>query len=63
LDVVDYYQAAMPDQGWLDVTDGSLIGEQAAVLKFFKPERVATINLTANQLNEQTVILITIISQ
>jgi hypothetical protein len=62
-EVIDYYQISMPEEDWIDVTDSSSITEQAAVLKFFKPDKVATISLTANQLNEQTVVLITIRSQ
>ncbi len=61
--VVDFYQTTMPDQDWVDVTDSSSITEDAAVLKFFKPERVATITLTANPISQQTVVLIAIRSQ
>jgi hypothetical protein len=63
LPVVDFYQDIMPDLGWTDVTDQNSILAEAAVLKFFKPERVATVTLTSNPLNQQTVVLITITSQ
>jgi hypothetical protein len=53
----------MPELGWTDVTDEKSILTEAAVLKFFKPERVATVTLTSNPLNQQTVVLITITSQ
>ena len=59
-EVVDFYQTTMPDQNWIDVTNSSQITEEAAVLKFFKPERVATITLTVNKISDQTVVLITI---
>ena len=61
--VVDFYQTTMPEQDWVDVTDSNLIKADAAVLKFFKPDRVATITLTANPISHQTVVLIAIRSQ
>lgn len=61
--VVSYYRNSMPQFGWTDVTDEGSIREEAAVLKFFKPDRVASITLTANPLNQQTFVLITITSQ
>ena len=61
--VVDFYQNLMPELGWTDVTDENSILAEAAVLKFFKPERVATVTLASNPLNQQTVVLITITSQ
>ena len=61
--VVDFYQTTMPEHDWVDVTDSNLIKTDAAVLKFFKPEQVATITLTANPISQQTVVLIFIRSQ
>ena len=61
--VVDFYQNFMPELGWIDVTDENSILAEAAIMKFFKPERVATVTLTSNPLNQQTVVLITITSQ
>lgn len=58
--VVDYYETAMPAQDWIDVSDSNAITEIAAVLKFFKPDRVATITLSSTPIPEQTIILITI---
>lgn len=60
--VVDFYQDLMPELGWTDVTDENSILAEAAIMKFFKPERVATVTLTSNPLNQQTVVLITITS-
>jgi hypothetical protein len=61
--LVDFYQNFMPELGWIDVTDENSILAEAAIMKFFKPERVATVTLTSNPLNQQTVVLITITSQ
>jgi len=61
--VATYYRNTMPQYGWTDVSDEKSIREQAAVLKFFKPDRVASITLTANPLNKQTIVLITITNQ
>ncbi len=61
--VVDFYQDLMPELGWIDVSDENSILAEAAIMKFFKPERVATVTLTSNPLNQQTVVLITITSQ
>jgi hypothetical protein len=58
--VVEFYQEIMPELGWSDVTDEESILDEIAILKFFKPERVATVTLTSNPLQQQTVVLITI---
>ena len=61
--VVTYYRNTMPQYGWTDVSDEKSIRDEAAVMKFFKPDRVASITLTANPLNRQTIVLITITNQ
>lgn len=61
--VITYYRNTMPQFGWTDVSDENSISDEAAVLKFFKPERVASVTLTANPLNQQTIVLITITTQ
>lgn len=61
--VITYYRNSMPQYGWTDVSDENSIRDEAAVLKFFKPERVASVTLTANPLNQQTIVLITITTQ
>jgi hypothetical protein len=58
--VVEFYQSVMPMQDWVDVTNPGAVTDEAAVLKFFKPDRVATITLTNNPISNQTVVLITI---
>jgi hypothetical protein len=62
-EVIDFYKTAMPTFEWLDVSDEDQMKEGGAILKFFKPERVATVTLTSNPVVDQTIVLITIISQ
>lgn len=62
-DVVEFYKNTMPTFEWLDVSDDDEVREDGAVLKFFKPERFATVALTANPVADQTIVLITIRSQ
>ena len=61
--VINFYRNSMPQLGWSDVSDENSITDTAAVLKFFKPERVASVTLTSNPFNQQTVVLITITNQ
>jgi hypothetical protein len=61
--VTSYYRNNMPQYGWTDVSDENSIKDTAAVLKFFKPARVATVTLTANPINQQTIVLITIMNR
>jgi hypothetical protein len=58
--VIDFYKTAMPAQDWIDVSDSNAVTEIAAVLKFFKPDRVATITLSSTPIPKQTIIMITI---
>lgn len=62
-EVIDFYNTSMPTFDWFDVSDEDQIMEAGAILKFFKPERVATVTLTSNPVVDQTIVLITIISQ
>ncbi len=61
--VTSFYRNTMPQFGWTDVSDENSISDQASILKFFKPERVATIALTSNPVNLQTIVLITLTNQ
>ncbi len=61
--VVSFYRSEMPESGWTDVSDENAIRDEAAVLKFFKPDRVAALTLTANPLDRQTIVLITVTQQ
>jgi hypothetical protein len=57
---VDFYKTSMPFNGWEPLAEGSMETENAAILRYAKFERIATITLTASPLTRQTVILITI---
>lgn len=61
--VVDFYQTTMPTFDWVDVSNQGAIREEAAILKFFKPDRVATITLTTNPISKETIVLIAIRNQ
>lgn len=61
--VITFYRNTMPQFGWTDVSDENSIRDEAAILKFFKPERVASVTLTTNPINQQTIVLITITNQ
>lgn len=58
--VIEFYQSAMLNQGWWDISEPGKITENAAILKYLKPDKIATITLTDNPISEQTVVLITI---
>lgn len=58
--VVEFYETTMPEHKWVDVSNPDNVTDDAAVLKFFKPDRVATITLSENPISKQTVVLITI---
>jgi len=62
-DVVDFYKTTMPIFEWLEVSDDDEVMEGGALLKFFKPDRIATVTLTSNPVTDQTIVLITIRSQ
>jgi hypothetical protein len=57
---IDIYSTAMPFNGWEAISEGTVKTEDAAVLRYAKPDRLATVTLTTNPLNRQTVVLITI---
>ncbi len=58
--VLDFYQHEMVVNGWQFQTDDSVITDQAAVLRFAKPNREALLTLGYNEANNNTVVLITI---
>ncbi|MEM3046507.1 MAG: hypothetical protein QW057_05415 [Candidatus Bathyarchaeia archaeon] len=55
-----YYKASMPVMGWEAAKTGNMESDTAAVLRYSKPDRTATITLTANPLTDQTIVLIAI---
>jgi hypothetical protein len=61
--VVNFYQQTMPVNGWEDNSDDSLITNKAAVLNFVKENRVATVTLTTDPINQRTVVFIAISNQ
>ena len=62
-EVVNFYQNEMPGLNWSDISDDNLIREQAAVLRFSKPDRSATVTLTTDPIIQRTVVFIAIINQ
>lgn len=58
--MVAYYKASMPVMGWEPATSGNMETDTAAVLRYRKPDRTATITLTANPLTDQTIVLIAV---
>lgn len=62
-ELVEFYQEEMPALEWSDVSEDGLIREQAAVLRFSKPDRVATVTLTTDPIIQKTVVFIAIINQ
>jgi hypothetical protein len=53
----------MPALEWSDISEDELIGEQAAVLRFSKSDRSATVTLTTDPIIQRTVVFIAIINQ
>jgi hypothetical protein len=62
-EVAGFYQDEMQALGWSDISENEFIRDQAAVLKFSKPDRVATVTLTTDPINQRTIVFIAIIHQ
>lgn len=58
--MVAFYKATMPVMGWEAASSGNMESDAAAVLRYTKRDRSATITLTANPLTDQTIVLIAI---
>jgi len=58
--VLDFYKNEMPAKGWTLVEAAATEMENFASLPYDKPTRRTTINITVNQLNHSTIVLITI---
>ena len=56
--VLDFYKAQMPNNGWQYLEGDSHEYANAAQLNYYKDNRIATINLSANPLNNTTVVVI-----
>ena len=59
--VMSYYQQEMPVKGWQALEEGRIITSSAAVLPFEKPDRLATVSLSADPQTGLTAVLITIL--
>jgi hypothetical protein len=62
-ELVIFYQEEMPALEWSDDSEDELIREQAAVLRFSKSDRSATVTLTTDPIIQRTVVFIAIINQ
>lgn len=58
--VVDFYKEQMPLNEWLLAESGNVESPSASILNFDKPQRRAIVTISANPLNAETVVLITI---
>ncbi|HEX9616632.1 MAG TPA: hypothetical protein VGA03_04400 [Anaerolineales bacterium] len=61
--VLAFYKQEMPDNGWTEVAEESLETENAAVLKYEKDNRTATITLSGNAQDQQTAVQILVGNQ
>jgi predicted small secreted protein len=62
-DALAFYKEQMPDNGWEKTDQGTLEGDNAAVLMFKKGSRSASVALSINPVDDHTVVLITILGQ
>ena len=58
--VKEFYSKEMPANGWSLADTGSVTATDTAVLYFEKPDRKASLTLSMNPLDNQTIVLITI---
>jgi hypothetical protein len=56
--VLEFYKQEMPENGWTEVQEGTLETESAAVLKFEKDDRTATVTLSGDAQGQQTAVQI-----
>ncbi len=61
--VLDFYKTQMPQNGWSAVSEGTRESDNAAVLKFEKSGRTATVTLAVNPIDQATFVMILILSQ
>ncbi len=59
-DVIDFYRNAMPNYGWSTGDDTSVLTSTYAVLSFMNADQRCTVTLSANPLNDDTIVLISI---
>lgn len=58
--VVDFYKQQMVANGWVQASSGWIETAQTTVLRFEKPDRLSTVTITRNPLDNRSVVLITI---
>ncbi|HLA96943.1 MAG TPA: hypothetical protein VJL34_00700 [Anaerolineales bacterium] len=61
--VVDFYRAQMPVNGWSPIEQGAVLTENTATLNYVKGERLVSITLTVNPLDNHTIVVITLQGQ
>jgi len=61
--ILDFYKIEMPVNGWQYLVDDSHEYAQAAQLNYSKDDRIATVNLSRNFLNDSSVVVINIKKQ
>lgn len=59
-EVLPFYQTQMPINGWTPVEQGTSVADDLATLNYTKLDRFASVTLTKNPLNNQTIVTITI---
>lgn len=56
--IVDFYKQEMPENGWTEVSEGSIETENAAVLNYQKENRTATVTISGNLQAQKTAVQI-----
>jgi hypothetical protein len=60
-EVVMFYKAQMPDNGWTASEQGNLETSGAVVLNYQKPDRRAIVSISQNPADNRTIVLVTIL--
>jgi hypothetical protein len=59
-EVLNFYKTEMPNQGWTKIDEGSVETDQSAILNYDKPDRKASVVLSASAPGGGTIVAITI---
>jgi hypothetical protein len=59
-EVLTFYKTEMPNQGWTKIEEGSVETDQSAILNYDKPDRKASVVLSAGAPGGGTIVAITI---
>lgn len=57
---VEFYKQQMPANGWVQASSGWIETAQTTILRFEKPDKLSTVTITHNPVDNTTVVLITI---